>query len=469
MKIYLFFILLFLWPLAGQAFPWPKNISEKSTKEEGLDTRVEIRSHAIRFFSEKDLRYFVGGQLKASHSFFGINADYDYSISENEHYFRPYEAYMKVKRPDGLWVLGRKSMEWDWADKFWNRYLWEPAYFDDSLRPQSGGLTGIFRNFNYTGGQVRLFGSFIFMPSVSPPVESKEGKVTSKNPWFFPPPSGKFGATNIVPHYKITDLDWKKFLQLSLGGRVSYNNFYIAYMYKPLNQIKLSAPISLQLDKELKGSHQEGFQVETPVQPVILKHHLVSGGFALEASEQQQGWKTSYRLKTSFTYNHPEEHTVKSDIVWFQPRQEGHISAVGEIHVKDFAEETLLHLGYTHLFYFEDKKENQISKAVPSAEKLFFSKDPFLFSKSFSAGLTHNIKFEKNNSADLKARLIYDLPKDYFLLSLHCGLTLKKAFSIFASADFLFSEFPFSLGQTQENIGIYENKSRIFGGIKYAF
>ena len=65
MKIYLFFILLFLWPLAGQAFPWPKNISEKSTKEEGLDTRVEIRSHAIRFFSEKDLRYFVGGPVKS--------------------------------------------------------------------------------------------------------------------------------------------------------------------------------------------------------------------------------------------------------------------------------------------------------------------------------------------------------------------------------------------------------------------
>ncbi len=464
------FVSLFL-STKSQAFPW--TVEEDLTRQKSHFT---IDSSVTRFLNEDHNRYASRAELKAqqplSNRFlFQIKMDYTYNWTEDYHYFRPYELNVQFERPEGIWIFGRKKEKWDWADSFWNRGLWQPSYTDDALRPKWAGLTGIFRHFNYENGQIGLFGSFVFIPDFTPPFENKKGELVSKNPWFISPPSGKIGSTNIVPIYKTQDPPLTDFLKLSFSGRASYKGTYIAYAYKPMNKIKLKSPIKLPLAKEPVGSHEEGYLVDTPLEPVILHHHLVSGGFVVQTKELTPDIKgnTNYFLKTSITYNHPETHTPgTAKWLFFPPQKEWHLSAKGEMQIKDQEEETTLHIGYTHRIQMEGEKDIT-SKVFPDIKKQIFREDLFQFSRAVSAGLSHSIAFDKTYSAQFKTRVIYHLLHEYFLVSFYGSLMFKKAFSIFVSGDLLFSDFPFTIEQTKKNIDMYANKSRIFGGISYAF
>ena len=471
----IFFLICVFHPAIGTAFPFPDDLSEESEKNEFY--KLQINSHVMNFLNENRLRYFTGAWIKAQLPVSGeaeldVKTSYSYSWAEHHHYFRPYEWNLKFERPNGQWFFGRKQVEWSWADRFWKRGLWQPAYMDDTLRPQWAGLTGIFRNINYEKGQINLFGSFIFIPDFTPPFENKNGMLVSDNPWFISPPSGKIGSTNIVPVYRMTPPDLSDFLKLSIGGKLAYEGMYIAYAYKPMNKIRAKSQLSLRLDKKPVESHETGYLVETPIETVILQHHLLNGGLIWETSDQSVDSEQSvnYRLKTSITYNHPETHTSEDNTwIFFQPRKEIYASAKGEVQIKDSKEETLLHIGYTHLLHLQNEPKNLLSKTFPDIEKQFFQDDLFQFTRAVSTGISHNIKFDKNLSAKIKTRLIYHFLHEYFLFSFYASLTFEKAFSFFFSGDLLFSNFPFFIEQTKKDIGFYSNKSRIFGGLSYAF
>lgn len=487
-----FFALFWLiFSINGLAFPWPSNESHQTdatqsqtdkTQFQTTETqsqidemefyKFQINTQAMKFFTEDQIRYFTSAHLRLQHPIFAIKASYTYSFYENHHYFRPYQFNVNFKRPDGKWIIGRKPMEWDWADSFWNRGLWQPSYTDDALRPQWAGLTGLFRDFNFNGGKATLFGSFIFLPDFPPSFKNEDGKITSDNPWFTPPPSGKVGGTDTVLVYKMQELSFIDFLNLSLGINMEYEGFYFSYAYKPMNQIKGKGFLNFNLAKALKGTSEDGYLLDFPVEMVMLQHHLLSGGFTLDSLNKKNNKQqnTNYRLQTSFTYNHPEKPTLEDNSwVFFQPRNEWHISVKGEIHVKDPYEETTLHAGYTHQFYPSEEKKNLLSKVFLGIEKQFVRDDLFHFSQSASVGINHKIQFEETLALKINVRLIYNFLKEYFLFSAHCAWTFEEAFSFFLSSDLLFSEFPFSTEQTKQDIGIYTNKSRIFGGFSYDF
>ena len=483
-----FFFCLCLSLKAGAYFPW---LSDMPKTDEKKVYKMEIQAYTMKFFNEASFRHFIGTGIKLKQPFFDIKASYTYSINEDYHYFRPYELNVNWTGFDGEWIIGRKHKEWDWADLFWNRNLWQPIYADDALRPQWAGLTGIFKDFNYTEGQISFFGSFIFIPDFAPPFENNKGKLISENPWFIHPPSGKISSTNIVPSYQVAEINWEDFLRISLGGRASYKGIYMAYAYKPMNKIKTKFPLVLDLSREPEGSHETGYLVKTLLEPVILQHHLLSGGFVVETSgeqnqltlketkksiltkprqQQKEKQNTRYRLKTSFSYSHPETHHLENKKwIFFQPQKKWHISAKGEIHVQDPWEETILHIAYTHQFQTEEKNKSDLLKVFPDIEQMFLRGSLFEFSKAISTGIEHNIKLSQTQLVQMKGRFIYHLLKEYFLLSFYGSWTFEENVSIFMSGDLLFSDFPFSIAQTRQDIGVYTNKSRIFGGLSYAF
>ena len=468
-------------------FPWP--LEHEADKTEFY--KLQINSQATKFFTEDEYRYSAGTHLIVKHALFDINTSYTYNIHENYHYFRPLEFNVKFERSKGTWIIGREWGEWDWADLFWNRGLWQPTYSDDALRPQGAGLTGVFKDFKYEGGQVRLFSSILFIPDFTPPFKNKNGNITSNNPWFIPPPTGKLASTNIVPSYRTIEPDLQDFLLPSIGGRASYKGIYLAYAYKPMNKIRIKTPVSLPLDEEPKGNYEDGFLVNTPLHPVILQHHLLSGGFTLENANHYKNntQEINYRLKTSVAYNHPEKHVLqkeklnialthdppntytleKNPWIFFQPQNEWHLSVKGEIHVKDPLEETTVHAAYTHRFPFGEKEETTLEKALTNIQKLFFQNNLFEFSRAASVGIDHSIKFNETQEANIKGRLIYNLINDYFLFSFYGSVKFMGSFTLFVSGDFIFSEFPFSFEQTKKDIGVYTNKSRISGGLSYDF
>lgn len=467
----IFFLLLLLFPLTGMAdFPWP---SDKIETEKTEFYNLQINTQLMRFLNENQFRYFAGANLNIIHPVFEIETSYTYSITEDHHYFRSSALNLKFEVQNGQWIIGRKPIQWNWADQFWNRGLWQPAYTDDMLRPQWAGLTGIFREFNYKEGQITLFGSGIFIPDFTPPFENKDGRLISNNPWFTAPSNSVNLDNNTTkPFFISNELDLKNLLKVSLGARASYKGFYAAYSYKPMNRIRVKSQIIIDLPKELVGDHITGYKQEILLVPVILQHHLLSGGFNLESGElsSEESRNTNYRLKVSATYNYPERHTLEDNSwIFFQLQQELHTSVIGEIHVKDPLEETILHASYTHRFPLGEKPENTLEKVFPGIKQEFFKDDLFQFSRAVSTGITHNIKFNKTQEAKIKARLIYHLLKEYFLFSFYSSLTFDNSVSIFLSGNLIFSDFPFSFEQTKENIGIYTNKSGVFGGLSYDF
>ena len=472
MRTYLLNLFLLFSSWEALAFPWPETVSTEKAPE---SYQFYVNSQIMRFLNEPQFRYFVGGGMELKNPYFYIDSNYTYSITENQHYLRPKELYVKLDTVDGEWVIGRRRLAWNPVDSFWNRSLWEPAYRDDALRPQWAGLTGVFRDFHYNEGKATVFGSFLFIPEVAVPFESQNGQLLSDNPWFTPPPSKPIGKTAIDPHYLIHKPDWKSFLSLSLAGRAEYKNFHVAYAYKPMNNIRVKSQILLALDKELKGNHKDGYKVEVPVSPVLLHHHLFSGGFVFHSLPIEEGKQNiSYNLKTSFTYNHPEmsnPEPITRDRTWvfFPPQREWFVSVKGELNVRDPVEQTTLHLAWTHHIPIEEKSHSALSQALPDIEKQFFRTGLFQFARTLSTGVQHRIKINPQYSANIKGRLIYNLWHGYFLFSAYSALRYNNSLSVFLSSDLLFSHFPFSATQTQQNIGVYTNKSRVFGGIKYVF
>ena len=326
--IYLVFFLFSVSAAAGllgdtqrsdDSFAWKVHFQTERFLKEKYDTAAG--SHFL--FANPNLRYFAGLSVDIHNEFWDVSTRYTYSVREEHHYIRPYELAFKVQREDGQWVIGRYRVEWDWADHFWNRGLWEPFYREDALRARQGGLSGIFRQFDYDNVHLTLFGSPIFIPESGPHFIEKNGRLVSNNPWFVPPPNRKIGFTNIVPSYRLPSFTWQDAMQLSLGGRVEYKKFYIGYMYKPINAVNVKSVINLDLSKPLKGSYQEGYSTAIVLEPVLLKHHLAVLGWKVEqAYDSQTGLQNIYRLKTSLTYNHPETLVLKkSESIFFQPKK----------------------------------------------------------------------------------------------------------------------------------------------------
>ena len=471
--VYLVAVMLFsIKSFAG----FPFNEQKTNSLHQGKLYQLEINSRVMKFFDENNLRYFTGALLDIHPHFMDLKLRYEYSFSEKHHYFLPYSAAVNFKKSNGQWTIGRKIKDWDWSDHFWNRGLWEPLYQEDALRPQRAGLTGFFRDFNYKGGQTTLFGSFVFIPTQDHPIKIENNLPYSENPWFTPPPEGAVGtvfAYSIQP-FKISDL-----LRLSLGGRISYKGFYLAYFYKPMNKPLFKADFSFQLHEDLIHDKNNKVKLKIPIEYVILKHHLAGLGWTISSGGQTHS-DEAYHLKLALTYNHPEKSdssSKTSKLNYIQPPKELLFSAKAEVSTGGRKEKLDLHLAYTHQFPIdadtpkpENKNINTMYKVLPDIDKTVFFRGSLLqFHQAVSGGLNYFIYFDKASSATAQARLIYELKKKYFLLSFSCSLTLAYSLSVFMSGDYFFTRFPFSIEQTQDRIGVYSNKSRLFGGLKYAF
>ena len=426
------------------------------------------------FLIDPSIRYFTGAAARVRNSFLDLDLDWTYSFKEEHHYIRPYELAVKTTRPDGKWIIGRHRLEWDWADRFWNRGLWQAFYREDALRAKQGGLTGFFREFYYEQARFVLFGSPVFMAEDGPYFEEINGRLVSQNPWFTPPPTGKIGFTNITPSYHIASVSWQDFMRLSLAGLAQYKNFYIGYGYKPLNTVRVKTTLALDLSKKPDGSHTRGYKVPFSLEPVFLKHHIaVLGWTAKHSNYLAGGARQVFRLKSSLTYNHPEKfESTKANTVFFQPQNEWHFAVKGEMHIQDDTEETMLDVSYTQTFQngeFHEAK-NVIFNVFPKFnEQQFFRNDLFLFSQAVSGGLYHSMKWTQEESTALSARLVYHFVKQYFLFSFQGSATVSRRLTFTLSGDILFSGFPFDSQQTEDNIGLYQNQSRVSGGVSYVF
>ncbi len=455
--------------------------------DNGKNTVWKIHTRLERFINELSanpysppflwldphLRYFVGGSVNFHNHFLKLDTGYTYSHRENYHYIRPYQLALKIPVLDGQWVIGRHLVEWDWADSLWNRGLWQPFYREDALRAKQGGLIGIFREFSYRDVKFTLFGSPVFVPESGPAFRVENGQLKSNNPWFTPPPNEEIGFGKIVPSYNLPEVNWRDFYRFSLAGLAVYKNFYLGYAYKNINKPLVKTQFVINLTDTPQGSHETGYKVPVPLETVFLKHHIAVLGWNVEhAHPTNKGGQQIYRLKTSITYDQPESFVpAKKDIVFFPVEREWHLSVKGELNVQDDYEQTQLYVSYTHQLQDTTvKAKGLLSEIFPNPdEQQFFRNDLFQFNKAVSVGLHHVLKWTDSESADLAGRFIYHIDKKYFMFSFRGAVTFSGSLSFFLEGDLLFTEFPFYADNIQTDIGLYKNKSRLFGGMSYAF
>jgi hypothetical protein len=148
--------------------------------------------------------YFGGDEKADSLSTVGMGLNYDYrkgrrhskidldafhSFAEDHSYINARDLYADYTRGDINYTFGRRRITFSSADEFWQTGIWQPRFMWDKMRPEQTGLTGFFvKTAENNNTRVNFFLSPLYAPEEGQRYEEKNGKVTSRNPWFRPPP-----------------------------------------------------------------------------------------------------------------------------------------------------------------------------------------------------------------------------------------------------------------------------------------
>jgi hypothetical protein len=169
-----------------------ENSPQKSSTA-GSNVKVE----ATGYFSESEdssnpqQAFKTIGQLKFNKdSLLNPNLDLTaaYSNKSERTHFGVTEMSLSIKSGASEYTLGRKLFYWSLQDHRWQLGMWQPNFSQiDSLRPIDQGLAGLFYNLNNSQHDLLLFFSPIFIPSMGPDVQEKDGSLVSDSRWYKQP------------------------------------------------------------------------------------------------------------------------------------------------------------------------------------------------------------------------------------------------------------------------------------------
>jgi hypothetical protein len=180
-------------------------------------------------------------------------------------------------------AVGRKLEFWSQVDQDWQLGLWQPLATYDALRLQDQGLTGVFYKQKFDDFELLGFGSPIFIPTMGPEVQEKNGDLVYDNRWNRSPSSTFMlyqTATRIV--YSLDSYDVGHLIQnpgagmrLRMGGDREGLWTSANYGYKPINSI------TLQYEKSLDINSQTG---DVTVGPNVAYHQIFGGDLGYKYS-----------------------------------------------------------------------------------------------------------------------------------------------------------------------------------------
>lgn len=140
--------------------------------------------------------------------------------------------------------VGRRTEEWNLADRTWALGFMEPQYRWDLLRPSRNGLTGAFLEARYKKFSITAFGSGIALPESGPSSSLKNGVFRSSHPMYTPSPDATtlMGVETPIRYtIEMPPLE-QLVLKPAVGGIIAYDSgkegFFAsaAYQYKPVTQ-----------------------------------------------------------------------------------------------------------------------------------------------------------------------------------------------------------------------------------------
>lgn len=220
----------------------------------GLSARTEepVKGDWDYFF-EGDTRLYLGG-----------GTDFNYSIPE---------LYVQVDRESEYFAVGRRLLDWNQHEHYWQLGYLNGQQGFALLSEKQEGLVGVHYEHRSDWLDVKIFFSYLYVPSLNPGYDVDNGKITSTSEWVRMPPSrtvynGESADINYKINYPdIPDVVFKK----SLGGAIDLKwtdgLFRVYAIYKPENKIRANASAFYDTDTD---------RVEVTADPVV-NHHALYG------------------------------------------------------------------------------------------------------------------------------------------------------------------------------------------------
>jgi len=206
----------------------------------------------------------------------------EWSASEEWNYLDVDQAYVEWRPPSYAvkMQLGRRLEAWNEWEASWRQGVVQPRHFENKLRPEFAGLTGLFATLGEPTS--RWSGAVAFLPVLipefGPHFEIKNGEFASANPWFQPPAQQfRFREQTGDLRYRVAkpptqDIVANPGLMAKVEYRSSPSNVSrISLGYKPMEQLFLAFPSQGTLHLNDVGEH-----IEIELHPRVVYHGLVS-------------------------------------------------------------------------------------------------------------------------------------------------------------------------------------------------
>ena len=233
----------------------------------------------------------------------GVNGGFAYITDTRDPLIKVNEAFIAtVPAPAENWQLtaGRRLYNWSQMDSDWKLGLWQPRYRWDYLDPELQGLTGVFFRAQQSDWEFVVLGAPVFIPEQGAPLKSEGGTIVSSSRWVSQPAS-KVNLLNydtpmnyyinVPPSREIIDNPGGA-AYLRLGDRSQGVWAHMAYAYKPMNQLLLSA----NPDNRLRGREIESADIAgsatgvVQIHPRVIYHQLSEVTAGYSQSEEYAVW-----------------------------------------------------------------------------------------------------------------------------------------------------------------------------------
>lgn len=184
----------------------------------------------------KTLDVFGMGDLKL---YFQDNNAVNFSIQE---------AYARYKNENYQLFVGRKILDWNINEKYWSLGYLNGNQAFTLLSTEEEGVTGMLLKKETQNWEFDFLLSYLFVPSINPEVDFKNGEVQSRSDWVRLPPKKTVVSGLEVPifynkpKYNISKIVFNK----SLGGNIKYKWSSVGGLsafavYKPENRLRVNA------------------------------------------------------------------------------------------------------------------------------------------------------------------------------------------------------------------------------------
>lgn len=295
--------------LRFEGMQYPTSVPENSKLDQSLLVSAQVRGQVKGEIAEMGVDVAAGKYIDLGGSQFIVHEIYGSWVPSQQH---------KIS-------AGRKLEFWSQLDQDWQLGLWQPKSLLDSLRPEDQGLTGVFYKYQQEQIEVLAYGSPIFIPTMGPEVQEKNGSLVAESRWYRSP-SPTFPLfdkqTKIV--YSLDVPDYSKLvtnpgggLRVKLGGSTDGLWTSINAGYKPINSLLLKYKKALFLPEQ---DPQTG---EVTISPDVGYHTIYGADI---------GWRFERAMiSASYLADRPDAKAPEAPFVMQNPQPMRAYSAHGEL------------------------------------------------------------------------------------------------------------------------------------------